>query len=160
MQSSQLPLWMQYVQALGPTVVAIVVGLVAGHIAWRQWRTANHRLRLDLFEKRYAVYEAIKNVIGHVQLHGQITADELGGFYAAVRGAEFLFKGKTRNFITKISDAAFRARMVTFARERQGDRASEAVIDREEDLLDVLRSAEQQLEQLFSRYLDLSKVGL
>jgi hypothetical protein len=75
---SQLPFWLQYVQALGPTTVAVVVGAVAAYIAWRQWRTANDRLRFDLFEKRAAVYEAIGHLIGNVALHGHITADDLG----------------------------------------------------------------------------------
>jgi hypothetical protein len=159
-QTSQLPWLLQYMQALGPTLVAVVVGSVASYIALRQWLTANHRLRFDLFEKRYAVYEAIKNVVGHVQRHGQITAEELGELYISIRGAEFLFKGDTRAFITKISDTAFKARMATYARQRQADSASDAMIDREEDFLDVLRASEQELEQHFRRYLDLSNVGL
>jgi hypothetical protein len=40
----------QYIQALGPTVVAVVAAGIAGYIAWRQWRTAHDKLSFDLFE--------------------------------------------------------------------------------------------------------------
>ena len=157
---SNLFAWELHLQALGPTIVAVVVGCVASGIAWRQWRTANYRLRFDLYEKRSAVYEAIRYLIGQVQLHGQITAEELGEFYTGIRGAEFLFDGDTRDFIRRIRDTAFKARMATLARQRAVETVAEDLVDREEDLLAVLRNVEQQLEKVFSRYLDLSKVGL
>jgi hypothetical protein len=60
---SELPYCVQLVQALGPTVVAVIAAFIAGYIAWRQWRTAHDKLSLDLFEKRFAVYEATKNFL-------------------------------------------------------------------------------------------------
>jgi len=50
--------------------------------------------------------------------------------------------------------------MATLARQRAVETVAEDLVDREEDLLAVLRNVEQQLEKVFSRYLDLSKVGL
>lgn len=57
--ASELPVWLQYVQALGPTTVAVVAACIAGAIQWRMWKTANHKLKLDLFEKRYDAFDAI-----------------------------------------------------------------------------------------------------
>jgi hypothetical protein len=50
---NQLPRWMEYVQALAPTVVAIIAALIASYIAWRQWRTAHDKLSFDLYEKPF-----------------------------------------------------------------------------------------------------------
>jgi hypothetical protein len=39
--------------ATAQLLTTLVLGLVAGYIAWRQWRTAHDRLILDLFERRF-----------------------------------------------------------------------------------------------------------
>ncbi|AVH90212.1 hypothetical protein [Stenotrophomonas maltophilia] len=45
--------------ALGQILVAVVVGF----IAYRQWRTARSKLQFDLFDRRLKVYDAIKSVV-------------------------------------------------------------------------------------------------
>ena len=60
--SSALPLWAQYIQACGPTVGALTIALIASFIQYRQWRTANDKLRLDLLEKRLSVYAALTGI--------------------------------------------------------------------------------------------------
>jgi len=53
---------MQSVQALGPTVVAVIAALFALYIGRRQWKTAHDRLSFDLFEKRFA--RALRRTLG------------------------------------------------------------------------------------------------
>ncbi|RYH34164.1 MAG: hypothetical protein EON54_20040 [Alcaligenaceae bacterium] len=49
-------------------IVALLVGLATFVIAAEQWRVARAKLRLDLFEKRYALYELLWSYMsGHVQ---------------------------------------------------------------------------------------------
>ena len=59
----QLPPFMKVIQAIGPTFVAVVVGLIAAYVAYRQWETAKNRLKLDLFEKRYELLNVINSII-------------------------------------------------------------------------------------------------
>jgi hypothetical protein len=161
MQPSQLPQWVLCVQALAPTVVAIVAAFIASVIALRQWRTAHDRLSFDIFQKRFAVYEATKTLINRAAIHGQFTPDDLGEFYNAIRGAEFLFDGETRTLLMSIGDKAFTARMRRAQINRQPNHPSlDTLIDEEENILDFLRDQDRNLEGHFSRYLDLSKVGL
>jgi hypothetical protein len=151
----------QHVQALGPTAVAIIAAFIAGYIALRQWWTAHDRLRFDLFEKRFAVYQATQTLINGVTLHGQISMEDMGEFYHGIRGAEFLFDGTTRDFLTKIGEMAFKARMKRHQLEKQPDHPnSHKLIDEEEDILEFLRDQNPKLEKDFRRFLDLSKVGL
>jgi hypothetical protein len=161
MQPNQLPLWFLYIQALGPAIVAIIAALIAGYIALRQWWTAHDRLRLDMYDKRFAVYEATKTLINAAAVQGQAMQDDLNHFYDGIRGAEFLFDGDTRDFVMKIGDMAMRARMIRARLDRQPDHPqADKLIDQEEDILDFLRERDAHLEKLFGRYLDLSKVGL
>jgi hypothetical protein len=50
-------LWLEYVKALGPVFVALVIGVIAARIAWQQKEVAKAKLNLDLFDKRYAIFK-------------------------------------------------------------------------------------------------------
>jgi hypothetical protein len=161
MQQSQLPLCVEYIQALGPSFVAVIAALIAGYIAWRQWQTANHRLRLDMYERRYAIYEATKLLIEKVAMQGQITRQDVGEFYGSIRGAEFLFDGETKSYFMTIADLCWRAHLVRRRQERtKDDDALDRMIDEEMNILELVEKEGPNLEKKFSKYLDLSKVGL
>jgi hypothetical protein len=156
---TQLPFWVQYVEVFGPSFIALIAAFFASYIAYRYWRTVHYRLRLDMFEKRYGVYEAIRSLIGTGELHRQITSEDVGKFYHSIRGAEFLFDGATRNFITKIGDMAFRARMARAALSKEHPRADRLIAE-EKNVLAFLRDQDELLEKMFSRYIDLSTLGV
>jgi len=40
-------------------IVALVVGIGAGVVTWQQWRVAKAKLKLDLFEHRYALFDLL-----------------------------------------------------------------------------------------------------
>jgi hypothetical protein len=64
--TSQLPHCVQIIQALGPTIVSLVIGLVAVWIAFSQWRTAENARRQHLFDKRFAMYKATSSILAQV----------------------------------------------------------------------------------------------
>lgn len=52
-------LWVpDLVKGLPAALVALVIGLVAAGIAYRQWQVSAAKFKLDLFERRYAIFEA------------------------------------------------------------------------------------------------------
>jgi hypothetical protein len=158
---SELPYWIQSIQALGPTVVAVIVAGIAGYIAWRQWRTAHDRLSFDLFEKRFAVYEATRNFLIGAILHGQVRSEDYVALYNGISGTEFLFSGETRSYVMNIRDKAYRAQAIRsgLAREPNHPRADK-LIDEEETILQFFLEQDDLLESKFKPYLDLSNVGL
>jgi hypothetical protein len=157
---NQLPNWLQYIQAFGPTVVAVIAALFALYIGVMQWRTAHHRLSFDLYEKRFAVYEAVKNLINTAGGSSVIQKD-LDVFYEGIRGAEFLFGGETRDFVMKIGDMAWRATTARARRLRSAHHPqTDQLIDEEENILNFLSGQTEAIEDGFKPYLDLSKAGL
>jgi hypothetical protein len=160
-QVSQLPLWVQYAQALGPGLVAIVAACIAGYIAWKQWKTAHERLRFDMYQKRFGVYAAAQRLINMTMITGQLTAEDLGNFYDGIRGAEFLFDGDTKAFVHKIGTMAVKARNVRARLEQQPDHPNaDKLIDEEQDIVLFLVEQWPKLDAIFARYLDISSVGL
>ena len=75
-----LPIWVQYLQALGPAFVALVVGIIAVSIAYWQSKTTWNKLRLDLYDKRFGIYEATREfhrscVFGGATINNQAYAN-------------------------------------------------------------------------------------
>lgn len=66
MQAAALPEWVVWIQALAPAFASMITAFVAiavGVIAFRQWVTAHRKLKLDLFQARYAVYEDLMRAV-------------------------------------------------------------------------------------------------
>jgi hypothetical protein len=144
---NQLPICLQYIQALGLTVVAIIAAGIAGYIAWRQWRTAHYRLSFDLYEKRFKVYEAINLFITRATAQERyLTHIDIEALHNGIRGGEFLFGGDARKLVNDIAKMA-----VDPAMARQTDKLSPEVTE---------YLSKQSLEDIFRPYLDLSKAGL
>lgn len=62
----EIPHWIKIVAALGPMITAgatILVGVAVAVVAYRQYRVANEKLVLDLFDKRFAVYEEARGAV-------------------------------------------------------------------------------------------------
>src|SRR5262245_56497613 len=149
---NQLPYWVQYVQALAPTVVAIIAALIAGYIAWRQWRTANYRLSFDLYEKRYRAYVATHNFVMTAINQGRVNGDDYRALYNGLQGAEFLFDKETTSYLMKIRDKAWKAQAI-------GHRPVQRQPDEAEGFLKFFVVQSDALEEMFRPYLDLSKAG-
>ena len=100
----QFPYWVRIVQALGPSFVAIAVGFVAATIAYRQFGAAKDKLRLDLFEKRFAVYQEARKVLATTLQEGTVSYDEVTTFYRNVHGSEFLFGPDVEKFLERVRE--------------------------------------------------------
>jgi hypothetical protein len=50
--------------------VTLIIGGIAGLITWRQYQVAKAKLKLDLFEKRYAIFHKIRVIISDVRSKG------------------------------------------------------------------------------------------
>ena len=68
-----------------------VLGVIAVYIAWRQWETANSKLVMDLFEKRFALYKNAYAALGPIVRSGRATDDDLRKFDEFMNEAIFLF---------------------------------------------------------------------
>src|SRR5689334_15517507 len=64
-----LPYWLQVIQALATPAIA----LLAAVIGIAQWRTARHRVILDLFDKRWTVLTDLREVVGDVVRERKLT---------------------------------------------------------------------------------------
>ena len=102
MQTTQLPYCIQIIQATGPTSIAFAALVITGYFAWRQWRTAKDKLVLDLFEKRFLIFEALMTLLAN-SLAGSKTASEaIPEFMRKTKGVEFVFEGEIKEYLESI----------------------------------------------------------
>jgi hypothetical protein len=77
-------------QLLLSIVTAITAAFVAG-IGLLQWRTAQQKAVLDLFDKRFKIYETVKNCVDDVVRNPQYFTERENEFLKAVNEAYFFF---------------------------------------------------------------------
>ncbi|WP_133717092.1 hypothetical protein [Methylocaldum gracile] len=91
------PHWTAYLSALlTPTVAFFGI-----FIAFRQWRTAQNKLKLELFDRRLAVYEVALKFIAAITAHGKVKDDELFQFLSGVREAKWLLSVEIAEYLDK-----------------------------------------------------------
>lgn len=80
------PHWTQVLAALLTPTIAVFGSI----IAYRQWRTAQKKLKLDLFEKRFSVYDAVRSFIASVMTSGKAKDEEMYKFLSGTRETKWL----------------------------------------------------------------------
>ena len=80
------PIWITVFSALLTPTIAIV----GAYIAWQQWRTNRSKLKLDMFERRYAYYDAATKLLGRIMGSGKASDDATYEFLVATKGAQFI----------------------------------------------------------------------
>lgn len=98
MPFSSTPHWTAYVTAFAVPVVAVI----ASYVAYRQWRTANDKVRLDLFDRRLAVYQAVRDVIGAVTRSAVVSQEEQLEFLRRTQSARWLFGSEIEVYLTEM----------------------------------------------------------
>jgi hypothetical protein len=149
------PLLFWYFQASFPPVVTGI----AVYIAIRQWQTNRNKVQLDLFDRRFRVFEEVKKVLSSVTPDGRVKMDEFLKFRTGIPEAYFLFGPDIENYI---DDIYLHGRKMNLAdlqlREKpEGYDPKRLAVELDSHLgwlLDELPVAKVK----FKKYLDLSKL--
>jgi hypothetical protein len=90
------------------SVIAILQGLltpviaaIATYIGWQQWQANRQKLKLDLYQQRLKVFEAVRDMLG--MMYTTVSDDkQLFEFLSKTRGAEFLFGADINDYVEKV----------------------------------------------------------
>jgi hypothetical protein len=86
----------------------VVIAFAVALIGYAQWRTANHRVVLDLFERRLKVYDDLSEVMRDVLRHGAVSNDTLRAYFRGENAALFLFGSEVVAYLQSLrKDFAF-----------------------------------------------------
>jgi hypothetical protein len=96
---------MDWIAPLLP-IATFFLSVAVGTVPWLQWRVARNKLRLDLFDRRYKVYEATVRFV-RVSVQDFTHIDQhLSAFNDETSNAEFLFDTDAVNCLEQIRQRA------------------------------------------------------
>ena len=146
----------ELLKGLPAALVALLIGSIAALIAWRQATVAQAKLKIDLFEKRLGIYDA---VIEFIEKRGSNLSDPNYSirFNNATAAARFLFGSDVVQYIERVRDAVVlvsqKHRELQAAKLYQPDALTREIIQKEEWLREQLHEA----AGVFEPYLGLSR---
>jgi hypothetical protein len=88
------------------SIATLFLSLAVVVIAALQWRVADNKLRLDLFDRRYKVYDAAKTFLIAIGRDATFTTAQLFEFNAGTSDAEFLFESDVVEYLGQIRKCA------------------------------------------------------
>src|SRR5262245_41452405 len=107
MSACPLPLWIQWLQALAVPVIAAVGAWIA-----LQQMLARVKLRHDLYERRFAVYQAARKFLAEVLTYAAVADDALRAYVVGTSDSVFLFNDEISTYLEQIRNTAGRLRAV------------------------------------------------
>jgi hypothetical protein len=135
--------------------VAVVV------IAWQQWRVAKNKLRLDLFDRRYKVYDATRKFLAVILREAKLTDPQLFEFYAGTSDAEFFFGAEVVDYLEQIRKRALHMQTAAqiFEPLPVGEERSSHVQKHHDDLV-WLTEQITVMSKVFAPYLGFANIRL
>jgi hypothetical protein len=97
-----LPAWLQYLQALA----VLLIPLIGAWIAWQQVHIARVKLQHDLYERRYAVFDAARKLLAEVVAHRTAPEGALRTYTIATADAVFLFNDQIAEYLKELRKRA------------------------------------------------------
>ncbi len=92
----------KFIQDLSAALLTPTIGVVTTIILVNQYRMEKRRWRLDLFEKRYAVFRATVEYIGSMMRHGKCTVEAQANFLEGTRDRALLFEDEIQSLLDEI----------------------------------------------------------
>ncbi len=147
--------WIDILSSFG----IVIVGLMTAYIAFRQHKNDSIRLRLDVYDKRFEVYRAVREYLSGIFRNGDVDIKALRQFTVGTAQAEFLFGKEVNDKLEALYQKGVR---LNYVEKRLDDNNLEIGEERNKfanesgDLLLWFDEESKKLTDLFSKYLKIS----
>jgi hypothetical protein len=108
-----LPLWLQYSQA----VAVLLLPAIGAWIAWQQVQIARVKLQHDLYDRRFAVFEAARKLLLEVVIHGDVSDASLNAYTIATADAVVLLDDKSCEYLKDVGKRSSILHTIKFTME-------------------------------------------
>jgi hypothetical protein len=151
------PHWTAYLTALLTPVVAILAAVIAGSIAYRNWRTAQNKLKFDMFAMRYKIYEELTELMT-VWSDKWEMQKSMQEFYSLQQRAAFLFNDQVNEYLNKTLLPKLHEYGGNFTQLNGNNpvKDGQALMGRDLQLKIWMASAKRDLKEVFKKDLKLT----
>jgi hypothetical protein len=101
------PHWTGYLQAFATPVIA----LLAWYIARQQWKTAQNKLKSDLFEKRDGVYQAAVELVKSLHSDAPIAFGQHADFVSRIKAGKWFLSDVVNAHLQDLLDRSAKDRL-------------------------------------------------
>jgi hypothetical protein len=151
MAPGPLPVWLLYMQALAIPAIAAI----GAWIAWQQVGIARAKLQHDLYDKRFAVFDAARDLLLEIMLDGKSTPETLRAYALATANAAFVLDDELSRYVDEIRQRAFKLRITQASIEKASDNDRGRLVDKEAEETDWLLAQPPFLIERFKPFLRL-----
>jgi hypothetical protein len=88
--------------------LTIIIGGLVVFVAHSQYVLAMERFKLDLFEKRFAVYKGVQSFLTHIMADAKVTIEIIFQFRAKTQDSVFLFDDEITKYLKSIDEKALK----------------------------------------------------
>jgi hypothetical protein len=148
---NDLPIWVNYAQALVVPFVAVVGAGIAGG----QLLLARRKMQLDLYDRRYKIFESARRLIVDIMREGRAEVEWIYAYHRETGDAVFLLDGSVVSYIREVEKRAFRLRHLGAIIAGDDHPRREAAVDEEADLLTWFSGQFEELVEQFKPSLQL-----
>ncbi len=139
-----------------------LIAILAVFIALQQWRTNHLRLKLELYDRRLAVYEEVKKILGIIIREADVSFEDLLKFRSSVTQADFLFGKEVSIYLDEIYKRGLNLRKWKeqyrdYTQEQPEGYDHQKVVDEMHKELEWLTEQFSPAKEKFKRYLKLSE---
>ena len=139
--------------ALATTAIAFLVAV----ITWRQWITDRLRLRHELFDRRYAIYEKLTGFLADTLVTGRIASGAEMDLLRQTKQAHFVFGGdpEVRDLISTMYRGAVELHALASDEGALSGDQLKKNIQEQRRVKDQFQATLNSMENKFAKYLRL-----
>lgn len=135
-----------------------LVAIIAAIILYWQFRLEKRRFRMDLYDKRYAVYLATMQFLSSIAQDARVNQEELFKFLRNSKDKEFLFGKEVQEYLELLCKKGVRLNYLR--KKSELERVEETrikLVDEESDLVEWFAKQFEVSKALFAEYLEIGK---
>jgi hypothetical protein len=154
------PSCVDYIASFLP-IATFFLSVAVAIVALLQWFVARNKLRLDLFDRRYKVYEATQKFVDSINNDPAHVDSYLNDFNVGTSNAEFLFDSDVLNYIKLVRKRAvdMRTARVVYEAEQDSEERTRNVGKYEADRKWLIEQA-TAMTKTFAPYLGFQNVKI
>ncbi|MFC1764063.1 hypothetical protein ACFL6U_18565 [Planctomycetota bacterium] len=138
--------------------ITVIIAAIIAYIAWQQHELAKDRFKLDLFDKRFAVYKGAQVLLTRISQKASSDIDMLFEFRKDTQDSAFLFDDSITEYLKTLDKIALELDCIIS--ELQGELSSKDKSQKRKRKRELVKSAIEELPKLkdvFAPYLKFER---
>ncbi len=139
-----------------------IIAVIATYIAWQQWKVNKQKLKLELYDRRLAIYEEVMQILSIILRDADASFDDLLKYRTSVSEADFLFEQEIPFYIDEIYQRGIKLhklnKQCNESKEKNTDGFKDAeIMEKVGKELEWLTKQFDPAKEKFKQYLEISK---